>query len=59
MEVELGEAFPPRKLGPSRRAEACRLVEEANAQENTTEKAAAEKAKAKHASAVEAQDEIA
>ena len=63
MEVELGEAFPPRKPGPSRlrrserRAEARRLAEEATAQESTAEKAAAGKAKAKHASAEDAQDE--
>ena len=55
MEVELGEAFPPRKPGPSRlrrserRAEARRLAEEATAQESTAEKAAAGKAKANHA----------
>ena len=51
MDVELGQAFPPRKPGPARlcrserRAEAQRLAEEANAQENTAEEDTAGQAK--------------
>ena len=60
MEVELGQAFPPRKPGPSRlrrserRAEARRLAEEANAQENTSEEAVAEEATAGQEKAIQA-----
>ena len=53
MEVELWQAFPPRKPGPSRLRRSERRAE-ANAQENTSEEAVAEEATAGQEKAIQA-----
>ena len=64
MEVEPGQAFPPRKPGPSRlrrserRAETRRLAEEAKAQENTAQEAKAQEATAGQAKAKQAAEAL-